>query len=89
MEHFFAKYSLESPLRQYLLKRAEALEEEKSAVRRELDPTRRLKETLDAQVSKRGEIGLHRRHDDHNHFFVSMRRPILLWLCVLCWVFFA
>ena len=62
LEHFFAKYSLESPLRQYLLKQAEALEAEKAAVRRELDPTLRLKETLDEQVSNRGlNSGLRRR----------------------------
>lgn len=50
LEHFFAKYSLESPLRQYLLRQAERLEEEKEALRRELAPTLRLKETLDDQV---------------------------------------
>ncbi|CAM9710798.1 unnamed protein product [Ectocarpus sp. 12 AP-2014] len=50
LEHFFAKYSLESPLRQYLLLQAERLEEEKNAVRRELDPTLRLKENLDSQA---------------------------------------
>lgn len=50
LEHFFAKYSLESPLRQYLLLKAERLEEEKNAVRRELAPTLRLKENLDSQA---------------------------------------
>ncbi|CAM9381088.1 unnamed protein product, partial [Laminaria digitata] len=52
LEHFFAKYSLESPLRQYLLKKAEGLEAEKAAVRRELDPTLRLKETLDEHARR-------------------------------------
>lgn len=54
LEHFFAKYSLESPLQKYLLQKAEALEAEKAAVRRELDPTLKLKETLDEHVSNRG-----------------------------------
>ncbi|CAM9304104.1 unnamed protein product [Pylaiella littoralis] len=50
LEHFFAKYSLESPLRQYLLQQAERVEAEKEAVRRELAPTLRLKENLDEQA---------------------------------------
>ncbi|CAB1114232.1 unnamed protein product [Ectocarpus sp. CCAP 1310/34] len=50
LEHFFAKYSLESPLRQYLLLQAERLEEQKNAVRRELAPTLRLKENLESQA---------------------------------------
>lgn len=50
LEHFFAKYSLESPLRQYLLRQAERLEAQKDALKRELAPTLRLKETLDEQV---------------------------------------
>lgn len=52
LEHFFAKYSLESPLRQYLLQQAERVEAEKEAVRRELAPTLRLKENLDEQVRR-------------------------------------
>lgn len=52
LEHFFAKYDLESPLHQYLLRRAEQLSEENEAVERELKPTLRLKEALDSQVAK-------------------------------------
>ncbi|CAM9547048.1 unnamed protein product, partial [Hapterophycus canaliculatus] len=50
LEHFFAKYGLESPLRQYLLQQAYRIEEKKEAVRRELAPTRLLKENLDRQA---------------------------------------
>lgn len=50
LEHFFAKYGLESPLRQYLLQQARRIEGEKEAVRRELAPTLRLKENLDSQA---------------------------------------
>lgn len=53
LEHFFAKYSLESPLRQYLLRQAERLQAEEEALKRELAPTLRLKETLDEQVRQR------------------------------------
>lgn len=50
LEHFFAKYDLESPLRLYLLRQEERLQAEKEAVQRELDPTLSLKEALDRQV---------------------------------------
>lgn len=50
LEHFFAKYSLESPLRQYLLGQAERVEAEMDAVNRELAPTLQLKRNLDKQV---------------------------------------
>lgn len=53
LEHFFAKYSLESPLRQYLLRQAKHLQADKDALRRELAPTLRLKATLDDQVGLR------------------------------------
>eukprot|EP00752_Nemacystus_decipiens_P011035 g9804.t1 len=61
LEHFFAKYSLESPLRQYLLRQAKRLEAEKQALERELAPTLRLKATLDEQariIVKQGMWGI-------------------------------
>lgn len=51
LEHFFAKYDLDSPLRQYLLQRADVLSEERKALERELVPTLALKAALESQVS--------------------------------------
>lgn len=50
LEHFFAKYDLDSPLRLYLMRSAERLAEERGAVERELVPTLALKAALDGQV---------------------------------------
>lgn len=52
LEHFFAKYSLESPLRQYLLQQKDRVKAEKDAVDRELAPTLQLKDNLDKQVRR-------------------------------------
>lgn len=51
LEHFFAKYQLESPLQQYLLRRRDRLDQEVQAVMRELQPTLSLKSALDTEVS--------------------------------------